>query len=205
MAIPEQEAMSAEAFLGWVTNQTERHELVDGIPVRMMAGARQSHNVVTSNMLVRLVPEAKGKGCRTTSSDTAVRTGPYGIRYPAIVVDCGPPGPSATQASKPTLVVEIASPGTVSVDLTDKLDEYQRHDDMEVIMLVEPDTASVRVYRRDAPRKWNLEKYENLDNVIELPEVGSWISLADIYDTLNPTIRPGLRVVEQPERGRPEF
>lgn len=69
------ELMSAEEFLVWVEAQDARHELVRGVPIRLMAGANQGHNVVASNILVALVPQAKRHGCRTTSSDTAVRTG----------------------------------------------------------------------------------------------------------------------------------
>ncbi len=107
MRLPEHGSMSADAFLHWIEGQAERHELVDGTAVRMMAGAKQSHNVVTSNILVAMAPSAKFKGCRTTSSDTAVRTGPQGVRYPDIVVDCAPPDPSAREAARPVAVVEV--------------------------------------------------------------------------------------------------
>lgn len=205
MAPPKYGAMSADSFLDWISHQVERHELVDGEPVRMMAGVGQSHNVVTSNILVALASGAKSKGCRTTSSDTAVRTGPYGIRYPEIVVDCGPPDPSARQAAQPILVVEVASPDASAVDLTDRLDEYQRHDDIQVIVLVEPDIVLMRVYRRDVHGPWNVERYDDLTEIIDLPEIGSSISLADVYDTLSPAIRPRPRVVDEPESGGPGF
>ncbi|MBC8129772.1 MAG: Uma2 family endonuclease, partial [Rhizobiaceae bacterium] len=147
VANPEHERVSAPAFLRWVMTQQERFELVDGQIVRMMAGARQSHNVVTSNLVVALSPSAKRQGCRTTSSDTAVGTGPRSIRFPDVVVDCGPSDPTAVKASRPTLVVEVASPGTSAIDTTDKLDEYQAHEDIRVIVFVDPDVVSVKVYR----------------------------------------------------------
>jgi Uma2 family endonuclease len=200
MGIAEHGLMSADEFLDWIERQAERHELVDGAPVRVMAGARQSHNVVTSNMVVALVPSAKTKGCRTTSSDTAVRTGPRGVRYPDIVVDCGPPAPSAREATRPTVVVEVTSLGTMAIDLTDKLDEYQAHDDIQVIMLVEPDVISVKVYRRDVQGLWNVERYDDLEQVVPLTEVGSSLPMRDIYDTLEPKAPPRLRVV--PDRKR---
>ena len=195
MGVPDLEAMSADVFFDWIERQDERYELADGIPIRMMAGAKQSHNVATSNVVVALAPTAKGKGCRTTSSDTAVRTGPFGVRYPDVVIDCGPPDPSAKEATRPTVVVEVSSPGTLAVDVTDKLDEYQSHDDIQVIMLVEPDVLSVKVYRRDNAGLWNVEKYDHLEQTVDLPEVGSAIALRDIYDTLDPLPRP--RLVEK--------
>lgn len=89
----------------------------------MMAGATQGHNVVVSNIVSSLGPQSKSGGSRTTSSDTAVQTLTSTIRYPDIVVDCGPPDPDAMVAESPTLVVVVSSPGTSSVDTTDKLDE----------------------------------------------------------------------------------
>lgn len=197
MGIPEHEGVSAAEFLDWVERQSERYELVEGAPIRMMAGARQSHNVATTNIVVALAPSAKAKGCRTTSSDTAVITGNFGVRYPDIVVDCGPPDPSAKAATQPTVVVEVSSPGTLAVDLTDKIDEYQAHDDIRVIMLVEPDVIFVKVYRRDTQGLWNVEKYDSLDQTVALPEVEASISLRDIYDTLEPKSRPHLNVVTE--------
>jgi len=197
MGIPDHERISADEFLDWIERQNERYELVEGSPVRMMAGARQSHNVATSNIVVALAPSAKAKGCRTTSSDTAVKTGKFGVRYPDVVVDCGPADPSAKAATKPTVIVEVSSPGTLAVDLTDKMDEYQAHEDIQVIMLVEPDVIFVKVYRRDKHGSWNVEKYDSLDQAVALPEVDASISLRDVYDTLEPKSRPRLNIVPE--------
>jgi Uma2 family endonuclease len=182
--------MTADEFFDWIERQSEPHELVDGMPVLMTAGARQSHNVTTTNIAVALAPSAKAKGCRTTLSDTAVRTGQCGVRYPDVVVDCGPPDPSAKEAARPTVVVEVSSPDTMAIDLTDKIDEYQAHEDIQVIMLVEPDVISVKVYRRDVHGLWTIEKYDDLEQSVDLPEINSSVRLRDVYDTLEPQSRP---------------
>jgi Uma2 family endonuclease len=197
MGVPEDREMSAAEFLEWIGRQAERHELAGGVPLRMMAGAKQSHNVVTSNIVVALAPSAKRQGCRTTSSDTAVRTGNFSVRYPDVVIDCGPPDPTAREAAQPTLIAEVSSPGTLAVDLTDKLEEYQALPTLNVIMLVEPDVVSVKLYRRDANRRWIVEKFDHLEQVIALPEAGAQIAMSDIYDTLEPKARPRLHVVPE--------
>ncbi|MBO0904445.1 Uma2 family endonuclease [Jiella sonneratiae] len=195
MAVAEHEPMSADRFLVWIEAQEERYELADGLVVRMMAGAKESHNVVTTNIVVSLAAHAKRRGCRTTSSDTAVRTGPRGIRFPDVVVDCGPPDADAKEASRPTIVVEVSSPGTLATDLADKLEEYRGREDIRVIVLVEPDVVSVRVYRRDPNGVWSIEKYDDLADTVHLPEIGGSLALADVYDTLEPRRRPQLHVV----------
>jgi Uma2 family endonuclease len=191
--------MTATEFFDWIGRQSEPYELVDGMPVRRMAGASQSHNVATSNIVSALAPSAKTKGCRTTSSETAFRIGQYGVRYPDVVVDCGPPDPSAREAIRPTVVVEISSPGTSAIDLTDKIDGYQAHNDIQVIMLVEPDVISIKVYRRDVHGLWSVEKYDELEQFVDLSVVGSSVPLRDIYNTLEPKSRLRLHVVKEPE------
>lgn len=203
MEVSERTSVSADEFLEWIAGQDGRFELVGGQIVELMAGAKQGHNVAVSNILVCLQPQAKAGGCRTTASDTAVQTGADGIRFPDVVVDCGPPDPSASVAGHPVLVAEVSSPGTSQVDATDKLDEYQRHATVRLILLVEPNMVSAKLYRRDAAGRWEAEKYEDLGDRIELPEIGSVLPLRDVYDTLAPRLRPRLRVVDGTEGAEP--
>ena len=53
----EHDRVSAEDFLEWVLSQAGRYELVDGYVIEMMAGAKQSHNVVVSNIVSSLGPQ----------------------------------------------------------------------------------------------------------------------------------------------------
>ena len=187
--------MSIESFLDWIARQDDRHELVDGFSIRMMAGAKQSHNVVVGNLADAMRPGAKAAGCRATSNDTAIISGPGSVRYPDIVVDCVPANPDAMTASDPRILVEVLSPSTSQIDFSDKLDEYRRLASVEVILLVDPDIVSVKVYRRAADGGWMAERYDDLDASIELPMIGSTVMLRTIYDTLAPKTRPAMSVV----------
>lgn len=195
MEAAEHERISVNDFLEWVAAQDGHFELVDGYIVEMMAGAKQGHNVVVTNIVSCIGPQVKSGGCRTTSSDTAVQTLESTIRYPDIVVDCGPPDAEATIAESPTLVVEVSSPGTTLVDSTDKLDEYRRYPAVRLIMLVEPSVVSVKLYRRGERGLWQSEKYDDLAEVIDMPEIGASLSLSEIYGTLKPRHRPRLQLI----------
>ena len=195
MRLPNPKPMTLEEFFVWQERQPDRYEFVEGWPIKMMTGARQGHNVVVSNIVMTLGPEAKTLGCRTTSSDTAVRT-QKGIRYPDVVIDCAPPAPAAFEAGSPRMVVEVSSPGTLATDLTDKLDEYLAHDDLRIIMLVELDVVSVKLYRRDAADRWQVERYDRLEETIDLPELSTALPLSAIYDTLRPDTRPFPRAID---------
>lgn len=192
MSLAKPDRVTADEFLPWAMRQPERYELVDGRIVRAMTGARQSHSVVVANIVASFVPQLKRSGCRTTASDTAVRTSAYGIRYPDVVIDCGPSDPSALAASEPRIIVEVTSRSTSAIDATDKLDEYKALASVQAIVLVEPDVVSVKVYRR-AGGRWTAEWFASLDDSVPFPEVGAVLSLSDLYDTLEPGKRPPLQ------------
>lgn len=201
MSPPNLRRMTVEEFFEWGRRRPdgERWELVDGIPLHAMTGARRAHNVVANNITVALTPAAKARGCDATTSDTGVRTGARGVRYPDVVIDCAPPDPDATQADAPTIVVEVASPSTSEIDGSDKLEEYRAVESIRVVLLVELGTVDAKLYRRGTDGEWSIERYGRLDQIIELPEIGATLAVADVYDTLAPHERPDLRAVDPDE------
>jgi Uma2 family endonuclease len=100
-------------------------------------------------------------------------------------------------AESPTLVVEVSSPGTSSVETTDKLDEYREHPAVRLIMFVEPSSVLVKLYRRDSEGVWGSEKYDDLASVIDMPEIGASLPLSEVYDTLTPRNRQRLHLIEE--------
>jgi len=162
-------------------------ELVGGIAYAMV-GAKEGHNVICSNVQAAFVPAGKKKGHRTTSSDTAIQTGPDTIRYPDVVVDCGPPNASAIMASKPTLIVEVSLPSAAPFDYGERLREYQELKSVETVIQIESEIALIKVHRRQADGKWTEEKFEEFDVAIPLPALDTSITLNEIYDTLD--VRP---------------
>lgn len=189
-----QELVTLEQFLEWVIHQEGRYELVGG-EVRMMTGATNRHNDVKNNVTVALTPAAKRNGCRSTTSDTGIRTGERSLRYPDVVIDCGPKAPEATVASAPVIIVEVSSTGTRESDITVKLWEYQHLPTAEVIIQIEPDVVFVAVHRR-GPAGWQVEVHEDLDAVVNLPQIGAGLALRDIYDGVDAKLRARLQLVE---------
>ena len=102
-----------------------------------MAGAKEGHNVICSNVQTAFYLAGKRKGCRTTSSNTAVRTGPDTVRYPDVVVDCGRPDATALTASRPTIVVEVSSSGAAVFEYGTKLHEYQGVESVGTVLQIE--------------------------------------------------------------------
>ena len=192
----DRDPMSVEEFLDWHQYQEERYELVQGTPVRMMTGARQDHNLATANVTVSLFAQLRGGGCRTTASDTAVRT-LTGVRYPDVTVDCGPFDAQALAASAPVLVVEVSSPSTRATDMHEKLDEYRATPGLRYVIQIEPTVIDVTLHERAADdAAWAVRRHFYLSDVIRLPELNAELTLADIYAGLSPASRTPLHPVD---------
>ena len=191
-AVP-QNLVSVQQFFSWLANQEGRFELVNG-QIRMMTGATYRHNQVKNNVTVALTPLARACGCGSTTSDTGVQTGEHGIRYPDVVIDCGPQSPNSMTVNNPVIVVEISSPSTRGTDLGVKLYEHQNLDAVQMIIQIEPDVIDVAVHRR-APGGWVVEVYQTQHALIDLPPLKGSLAVTDIYFGLDVRPRPTFQVV----------
>lgn len=167
MSIPEHDKLSVEEFFSAIVGKEGKFELIDGVAYAM-AGAKQGYNVISSNVQTAFVPAGKRQGCRTTSSDTGVRTGPHSVRFPDVVVDCGPADPAALTATSPTVIVEVSSPGTAVFDYGEKLDEYKRIASVQMVLQIESEIVLVKVHSRSGSG-WVERLCESLDDVIDVP------------------------------------
>lgn len=184
MAGPAIRRMTPEEFFEWQLGQDGLYELVDGVPVphvKMMTGASVQHDRATVNIIVSLGSQLRGSGCRPTTDDIALRTSIATLRRPDITVECGELVRDTYESRSPRLVVEVLSPSTSSVDRFRKLDEYRRHPTLRCILLVETRFPSALLYRR-VGETWEPETYEAMSDIIDLPEIGARLALADIYD-----------------------
>jgi Uma2 family endonuclease len=191
MAISEKK-LAVDEFFEAISDSEERYELVEGV-AHAMARAKEGHNVIRSNVLAAFVPAGKQRGCRATSINTAVQTGPDTIRYPDVVVDCGPRNAQAMTASKPVIVVEVFAPGT-AVDYSAKLREYRSLESVDTVIQIESEMVLVKVHRRQPNSTWTEETVEEFDVDIPLSSLAKSITLNEIYDALNVRPRPRFQV-----------
>lgn len=183
---------TVEEFFVWQEGQPERYELVDGFPMRMMAGAKNVHADIVVNVLAELRNQLRGGGCRPFTSDGSVETKPGQIRRPDVGVDCGRRDPNATKATSPRVVVEVLSPTTRDFDTIGKLEEYKLIDGLARIVVIEPNAPEVIVLARGVDRSWRKAVRQGLDQEIDMPEIGVTLAVAEIYDGVEFPARPRL-------------
>lgn len=186
MAETHSKRMTVDEFFEWQQRQDRNYELVDGVPiltVKAMTGATDQHDRITVNAIVSLGNRLRGKPCRPKTSDTSVRTW-RGTRRPDVTVECGTPDRRSMAADEPRLVVEILSPTTFRFDRFQKLAEYQRHPTISVILLVDSERPLVAVWRK-AGEAWTESEAAGMDAVVDLPEIGTTLPLAELYFDLS--------------------
>ncbi len=162
----------------------KKHEYLGGT-VHAMAGASNRHNTIAGNSFGILFGKLRGKVCQPFNSDTKVRIEfPDHTRlyYPDAMVVCDSRSSNDHFQDRPVVILEVLSDSTRRTDLGEKRDAYLTISTLKVLLFVEPDVASVLVYRRKAEGGFAMEQYSRREDVILLPEIEATLSLADVYE-----------------------
>ena len=136
----------------------QRHEYLDG-EIYAMSGASELHNTVNAELFASLYPHLPDE-CRAFMSDMKVKieiaTKIYGY-YPDIMVACGENEEDPYYRTNPVLLVEVLSPSTRRIDLTEKLAHYTQISSLLEYVIVHPDNPHIMIYRRR--NGWRLEHF----------------------------------------------
>jgi len=183
--------IAVEDYLDGELVSTVKHEYLGGV-VYAMAGARNAHNLIASNILIALGARLRGKPCRPYNSDTKIRVQlPTQTRfyYPDVSVICRPNAQSESFQDEPAVIFEVLSSGTRRIDEGEKKDAYLTIASLGVYVLVEQETPSIVVFRR-TPTGFVRELHEGADAVVPLDEIDAALPLTEIYDAVEFSFEP---------------
>ena len=175
--------MTVEEFFVWQQGQEDRYELVEGVPLKLMTGASEVHDVIVTNIIIALGNQLRGKPCRPATADLAVRTKIKSLRRADILVTCDndPPRYDSYSARNPRLVIEVLSPSNKGASWQRKLEEYRRMAGLTYILLVDSEAEQV-VFLSRSGEQWTHDDFDGRDAVIPLPEIECNLAMADVYD-----------------------
>lgn len=177
--------LSVEDYLRQELCSPIKHEYLGGI-VYAMAGARNVHNVIATNVLGSLYARLRGKRCRPFNSDTKMRVRlatHVRFYYPDVSVICRPNAPHESFQDEPVVIIEVMSSGTRRIDEGEKKDAYLTIPSLGVYLLVEQDLPAVIAYRR-TEQGFVREVYDGIDAVVPLGEIETELPLAEVYETV---------------------
>jgi Uma2 family endonuclease len=161
-----------------------KREYVDG-HVFAMAGATNSHNIITTNTLFHLHSHVRGSSCRAYVNDMKARIKAINTYYyPDVMVSCGPQKPESVFTETPVLIVEVISRSTETTDRREKLTNYRKIPTLREYVLIDQRQRLVEVHRLNEEGEWVHEIIRSQGEVelASLPNGPCVISLDEIYE-----------------------
>ena len=160
-----------------------KHEFVAG-NVYAMSGGTLDHQRVALNFQRIAGNQLSGKKCFPTGSDfkllVTLGRGEEAFYYPDGMIICVPVPGDALFSDSPSVIIEVLSPTTRRIDEVQKLRDYLTIPTLQTYILAEPDTPFITLHRRDGT-DFRQEPLSGPDAVLELPQAGLTMALADLY------------------------
>jgi Uma2 family endonuclease len=184
--IRKSERMSLDDFEELLLNrpEDEKWELIDGVLVKGMVGARVEHHIIISNIDYALHDRFKRNGipCRVFRESFFLKKRENDLAaLPDVMVRCGKIEPGATSIEDPIVLFEVVSPGSEGKDRLIKRIAYQKLPSLKHYVLVERDRPFIDHYIR-TPEGWRGEvPLETLDAVLRLDAIEFEMPVAEIY------------------------
>ena len=173
-----------EEFLAWEERQPSKYEFVNGEP-RLMTGVTQGHDRIVMNVAIALGGKLRGSPCRPAGSDLRVVTGNGNVRYPDVVVDCGPFRREARDVSEPVVILEVLSRSTAWTDLHEKLRDYDATPAVRQYVVIAQDEPKLVVWERHPSGRLALaSSLDGLDGTLTLASVGAELRMYEIFEGL---------------------
>ncbi|MGZ8219096.1 Uma2 family endonuclease [Methylomagnum sp.] len=183
---------SEDDYLALERQSEERHQYVDG-HIYAMAGETPNHSAICCNLVAILVPQLRGKTCRTFSPNMKIRSGPIQkntrkgmYSYADATVVCGEPrfhDEHRDVLLNPKVIFEVLSPSTEAFDRGDKFHRYAAHlESLEDYVLIASNKPVIEHYRRQAGGQWLYTTVEGLEGNLWLESIACRLALAEVYE-----------------------
>ncbi|MBI3410069.1 MAG: Uma2 family endonuclease [Planctomycetes bacterium] len=175
--------VSPDDYLAGELVSPVKHEYLGGV-VYAMAGARNAHNIIATNILGALHGRLRGQSCRPFNSDTKIRIRfPTHVRfyYPDASVVCRPNAQGDSYQDEPVAIFEVLSRATRRIDEGEKKDAYLSIPSLGTYVMVEQETAAVVAFRR-TENGFVRGIHEGLSAILPFSDIGIELPLAEVYD-----------------------
>lgn len=185
VATPNYNYISPKEYLQGEENSPIKYEYRDG-EVYAMAGASNTHVIITGNVFAILRNHLRGSGCQAYISDTKAHIESINTYYyPDVIVSCNQKDKAFHNFLRyPCLIIEVLSPTTEAFDRGDKFADYRKLPSLQEYVLVSQNRISVEVFRRNSEGQWVLYSHEPGEN-IHLESINFNCPIADVYEDVN--------------------
>jgi len=179
-------------YLAFEETTSTKHEFVAG-EVYAMTGVTVRHNLITLNLVRRLYGPARARRCTVLATDVKLHAGDR-IYYPDAMVACGKAAEVELIIEAPSLIVEVTSPSTRSIDRREKLDAYLKLPSLRQYLMVDQRRKHVVSYSRaDEASEWLRDEIEG-EGAVSVAVLDTQIAISEIYEDVK---LPPLSVKEE--------
>ncbi|QTA92153.1 Uma2 family endonuclease [Desulfonema magnum] len=184
MLQPEKKMISPEEYFKMEQTSEYKSEYYQG-DIFAMSGASVNHNLIVSDVITALNTALRGSDCVVFPSDIKVQADELQhYTYPDISVVCGDIEFIADHDDiivNPVVIVEVLSESTADYDRGSKFKAYRKISSLRNYILIDQYGYSVENFFKNKEDKWELEEFENLNEVVKIKSVGVELSLENIY------------------------
>jgi Uma2 family endonuclease len=148
------------------------------------SGSNRWHNLIASNAAVAIGSRIHGAKSDLYIGNMRVMLRNNFICYPDIVVVNGEPAfgdPNADLLLNPTVVIEIISQATNTLDKTQKVEAFLAMDSIRECILVKEDEMRIEHYAKQNAKQWIYKIYNERDDVMSMESINCKVSLSEIY------------------------
>ena len=176
--------MTPAEYLAAERASEEKHEYYDG-QMLAMSGASLRHNRIQFNLLINIGNYLKGKNCGILPGDMRVSTPSHdAYMYPDALIVCGEPQLEDDKFDtllNPSVILEILSPSTRSIDKGRKLFFYQQILSLQEFIMVDSLKKSVQIARKQANGGWEFEEIKDPAASLFIRTINFYLPLEEIY------------------------
>lgn len=160
-----------------------RNEFMNGRVIGR-AGSNRWHNLIVSNAAVAIGSRIHGAKSDLYLGNMRVRLRNNFICYPDVVIVNGEPAFADQNADlllNPTVVLEIVSSATNTLDKTQKLEAFLAMDSIRECILVKEDEMRIEHYAKQNAKQWIYKIYNERDDVLSMESINCKVSLSEVY------------------------
>ncbi len=184
----EQRTYTREEYLDFEVTSEERHEYVNG-EIRLMTGGTPNHNEITSNLLVALKLQLKGKPYRIFVTDQRLWVPNRNLHtYPDVMVVEKPlqlqTGRTDTVIN-PCFIAEVLSKSTQDYDHGEKFSAYRTIDSFREYLLIDQYSIHIEHYVKTAANQWLLSEYDDPNITVSLNAFEAQIEIVTLYENID--------------------
>jgi len=176
---------SPEEYLEIEASSEIRHEYMDG-EIVPMTGGTPNHNQILLNLAGALNFSLRRQPYRVFAADQRLWIPQRRVyTYPDVVVVQGPLVYQAGRQdtiTNPLLIIEVLSQSTRDYDRGDKFVAYRTMSSFQEYLLVDQYAFQVEHYVKTGNKRWTLQEYDSLNDMVELVALPFEIALKEIYD-----------------------